>query len=146
MSELATTPGGGTSADGGDPSRSGEGMPRNYLRACLLLILAEGPAHGYDMAEQLARLGLGTVDKGGMYRTLRIMEEEGLVTSGWEPSRSGPLRRRYRITPAGHAWQAGWAGAVRNGQAFAAVYLRRYERARRALPPPGTGTRDSPAA
>ena len=79
-----------------------------------------------------------------MYRTLRTMEEEGLVDSGWEASPSGPLRRRYRITPEGHAWQAGWAEAVRNGQAFAALYLRRYGRARRTLPPPGAGTRDSP--
>lgn len=144
MSQLATTP--RAARGGADPFRSGVGMPRNYLRACLLLILAEGPAHGYDMADQLGRLGLGVIDKGGMYRSLRTMEDEGLVGSGWEPSRAGPLRHSYRIAPEGQAWLESWAEAVRNGQAFAALYLRRYQRARQTLPPPGTGTRSSPAA
>lgn len=141
MSQPATT-----SAYVGDPSRSGDGMPRNYLRACLLLILAEGSAHGYDMTDQLGRLGLGGIDKGGMYRTLRALEEERLVSSGWEPSPSGPLRRRYRISDEGRAWLDGWADSVRSGQAFAAGYLRRYERVRRSLSAPPARTRRSPAA
>ena len=134
------------SAYRGDPSRAGDGMPRNYLRACLLLILAEGSAHGYDMTVQLNRLGLGGVDKGGMYRTLRVLEEDGMVSSGWEASPSGPLRRRYRITSEGRTWLAGWAESVRIGQAFAAGYLRRYERVRRSLSAPPSRTRRSPAA
>lgn len=84
MSQRATSP------DTGDQTRGSDGMPRNYLRACLLLILAEGPAHGYEMVDQLGDLGVGSVDKGGMYRTLRTMEEDGLVASGWEPSQNGP--------------------------------------------------------
>ena len=133
-----------TTTDGGvDRSRTGDGMPRYYLRACLLLILAEMPAHGYDMAERLGRFGLGAVDKGGMYRTLRVMEEEGLVTSGWEQSPTGPLRRSYHITDDGRGWLETWAEGVRNGQVFAAVYLRRYQRVRRTLP---AGVTSSPAA
>ena len=114
-----------------DVPRSGDGMPRNYLKACLLLILSETSAHGYDLADQLGRLGLGAVDKGGMYRTLRTMEDEGLLASAWERSQTGPLRRRYRVTAEGRSWLEAWTAAVRSGQAFAALYLRRYERARR---------------
>lgn len=141
MSQLAAT-----SAYGADLSRSGDGMPRNYLRACLLLILAESPAHGYDMTDQLGRLGLGAIDKGGMYRTLRALEEERLVSSGWEVSPSGPLRRRYRISDVGRAWLEGWSESVRTGQAFAAGYLRRYERVRRTLVAPPARSRRPPAA
>ncbi len=135
-----------TNHDRGDQSRGSDGMPRSYLRACLLLILAERPAHGYDMADQLTDLGLGTVDRGGMYRTLRTMEEDGVVVSGWEPSHNGPLRRSYRLTAQGRAWLEAWAEAVRTGQEFAAVYLRRYERARPTLPASGEASRTSPAA
>lgn len=121
-------------------------MPRNYLRACLLLILADGSAHGYDMVSELAALGLAAVDKGGVYRTLRTMDDDGLVTSGWEPSHTGPLRRSYDLTPEGRAWLTSWAEAMRTGQEFAAAYLRRYERARATLPAPGQASRTSPAA
>lgn len=135
-----------TNDDRGDQTRGGDGMPRNYLRACLLLILTDGPAHGYDMADQLTHLGLGAVDRGGMYRTLRTMEDDGLVASGWEPSHNGPLRRSYELTPEGRAWLTAWAEAVRSGQEFAATYLRRYEGARPALVAPRPAARTSPAA
>lgn len=129
-----------------DHPRGGDGMPRNYLRACLLLILTEGPAHGYDMVNELAALGLSAVDRGGMYRTLRAMEDDGLVASGWEPSQNGPLRRSYDLTPQGRAWLEAWAEAVRSGQALAATYLRRYEVACGALEAPRPASRTSPAA
>ena len=134
-----------TNVDHGDHARS-DGMPRNYLRACLLLILGESPAHGYEMADQLAGLGLGVVDKGGMYRTLRGMEEDSLVESGWEPSHNGPQRRSYRVTQAGRAWREPWTHAMRDGQTFAAAYLRRYERNRATLPQRDADSRTSPAA
>ena len=38
-----------------------------------------GRAHGYDMVPEL---GLGVVDRGGMYRILRAMEDDHLVASG----------------------------------------------------------------
>ena len=30
--------------------------PRNYLHVCLLLLIAESPAHGYDIVERLSDL------------------------------------------------------------------------------------------
>jgi len=57
------------------------GMPRNYLRPCLLLLLAEGTSHGYELLEQVAALGLGRVDPGRVYHCLRAMDEDGLVRS-----------------------------------------------------------------
>ena len=41
------------------------GLPRNFLRACLLLLIGEQPAHGYDLLEQIPRLGIPHVDPGG---------------------------------------------------------------------------------
>ena len=84
--------------------------PRQYLRPCLLLLLAESTAHGYDLLEKLREFGLER-DAGGLYRTLRAMEHEGLVVSEWEVSAAGPDRRTYRLTPRGrerlHAWTRG---------------------------------------
>ena len=77
-------------------------LPRHYLRPCLLLLLAEGPSHGYELLDQVRALGLRGAEAGGLYRCLRMMEKEEIVRSWWEPSQAGPARRTYRLTAAGH--------------------------------------------
>jgi poly-beta-hydroxybutyrate-responsive repressor len=103
------------------------GLPRNYLRASLLLLIAESPAHGYDLLEQIKELGLSSVDPGGLYRALRVMEQDGLVASWWEHSSAGPARRSYRLTADGVEWLHAWAGALREGRRYLTAYLARYD-------------------
>lgn len=76
-------------------------LPRNFLRPCVLLLLRESPAHGYDLLERLPAFGFERQDPGGLYRALRALEDEGLVHSAWESSDQGPDRRIYDITRAG---------------------------------------------
>lgn len=76
-------------------------LPKNFLRPCLLLLLHEAPAHGYDLRERLRPLGFGRDDPGRLYRALRGLESSGLVRSSWEASSGGPDRRMYELTPAG---------------------------------------------
>ena len=76
-------------------------LPRNFLRPCVLLLLRESPAHGYDLLERLEAFGFQGSDPGGLYRALRTLEEEGLVHSAWERSLAGPDRRIYQITARG---------------------------------------------
>jgi PadR family transcriptional regulator PadR len=103
------------------------GLPRNYLRASLLLLIGESPAHGYDLLEQTGHLGLRNVDPGGLYRTLRVMEKDGLVVSAWEHSSAGPARRTYRLTSEGIDWLHAWAGALRESHRYLSAYLGRYD-------------------
>jgi poly-beta-hydroxybutyrate-responsive repressor len=79
----------------------GECEPRNFLRPCLLLLLQERPAHGYDLVERLHTSLIDDTDAAGVYRTLRAFEREGLVRSSWCTSASGPARRTYALTGAG---------------------------------------------
>jgi poly-beta-hydroxybutyrate-responsive repressor len=76
-------------------------LPKSFLRPCVLLLLREHPAHGYDLLERLRPFGFSGHDPGGLYRTLRGLERDGLVRSGWEPSQSGPDRRIYDLTRTG---------------------------------------------
>ena len=76
-------------------------LPRNFLRPCVLLLLRESPAHGYDLMERLRAFGFSGADPGNLYRALRGLEAEGLVHSAWEPSTAGPDRRIYEITRSG---------------------------------------------
>ena len=76
-------------------------LPRSFLRPCILLLLREAPAHGYDLLERLTTFGFTRSDPGGLYRALRALETEGLVRSAWEPSEAGPDRRIYTLTRTG---------------------------------------------
>ena len=77
------------------------GLPRAYLRPCLLLALSGGPSHGYELLDKVREMGLRVAEAGGLYRTLRAMEHDELVRSWWEPSQSGPARRTYSLTDHG---------------------------------------------
>lgn len=102
-------------------------LPRNFLRPCLLMLLSEQTAHGYDLMEQLPELGVAHADPGGLYRTLRAMEQEGLVTSWWEPSDAGPARRTYAVTEEGQDWLHAWAGSLREVSRVLEHFVKRYE-------------------
>lgn len=103
------------------------GLPRNFLKPCILLILTDDDCHGYEMLGRLAEFGLAETDPGGLYRTLRTMEREGLVTSHWETSNAGPARRTYRITEEGLEWLHAWAGALKESQRHVSRFLATYE-------------------
>jgi PadR family transcriptional regulator PadR len=76
-------------------------LPKNFLRPCLLLLLHESPAHGYELRERLRPLGFNRDDPGRLYRALRALEAAGLVRSAWQSSSGGPDRRTYQLTRAG---------------------------------------------
>ena len=81
----------------------GEGLPRRFLPAFLLLSLSsEGTSYGYELYETVRSLGL-SVDLAAVYRGLRSMQQRDLVTSTWVPSTSGPDRRLYSLTDSGRS-------------------------------------------
>lgn len=103
------------------------GLPRNFVRPCVLLLLAEVPTHGYELLTEMTGLGVDRTDAGGLYRSLRAMEQEGLVRSWWEPSEAGPARRTYELTDEGRDWLHAWAGTLREVRRLLGRYLDRYE-------------------
>ena len=95
----------------GDCQCSG-GQPKNFVLPCLLLLLREGPAHGYDLVDRLAPFGFSS-DPPVVYRNLRRMEADGLVESSWDTSGKGPARRVYQLTDRGVSRLDAWTIAVR---------------------------------
>lgn len=80
----------------------------------ILLILADGPRHGYAIMRALRTDPVEPLPIGPatLYRTLKEMEEQGFisVSDGPEDS-SGPPRQYYAITASG--MRAGSAESVR---------------------------------
>ncbi len=87
-----------------------KGKIERFIEPCLLLLLAEKPAHGYELMDNLEQFDFDTrcQDPGQIYRYLRRMESEGLVISAWDPGGTGPARRSYSITEDGLSLLTAW--------------------------------------
>lgn len=115
-------------ASAADHCRCDGGQPKNFARPCLLLLLAEAPAHGYELMERLIPFGLQLNDPATIYKTLRGMEQEGLVTSEWELSSRGPARRVYSLTPEGRELLGTWVFTLEQNREILSQFLGRYRR------------------
>ena len=83
---------------------------RLVLRPALLLLLAEGDSHGYELIDQLEQIGFDSevFDSSIIYRDLRDMEDMGLIQSTWDEDSKGPKRRVYQVNDEGLARLKGW--------------------------------------
>jgi DNA-binding PadR family transcriptional regulator len=89
------------------------GRRGRWLEPFLLLLVAEGEAHGYALIARLNELGVAPdgVDVGTVYRTLREFEAEGLVQSAWTTEDGAP-RRDYRLAADGRHALDEWAAVM----------------------------------
>lgn len=82
------------------------------IQPAILAALAEGPSHGYRIAERIGEMPnvIGEKpDVSGVYRFLKNMESKGLVVPSWETPDQGHAKRLYQITAAGEKCLARWA-------------------------------------
>lgn len=112
-------------------------VTERLIQAQLLLLLAEKPAHGYELIQRLneADFTNGEVDVATVYRNLRRMDQEGLLTSRWEAGPAGPARRLYTLTPRGRQVLKAWAAGVSQEKERLENFLRRYQDYERGLDP-----------
>lgn len=83
--------------------------------AALAALLYAG-GYGYDLRRTILEMSEGEVDAdvGGLYRTLRRMEDEGSVVSRWHEGETGPSRREYELTGQGVELAEQWIEALRS--------------------------------
>jgi len=103
------------------------GQPKNFLRPCVLLLLKESPAHGYDLLERVRAFDLNS-DAGGMYRLLRALEREGFVRSWWESGANGRDRRTYALTLLGEESLVAWGATLEESRRALVLFAKRLGR------------------
>ncbi len=83
-----------------------------------LAALLQAGGYGYDMRRSILEMTNGEVDVdvGGLYRSLRRLEEEGAVVSRWCEDGVGPRRREYELTQQGIEMAEQWLDALRARQ------------------------------
>ena len=91
-------------------------------------LLAHGPRSSRELAQAT------NVDERNLYRLLRGLEREGLVTSSWDVGAGGPARRVYQLTPAGTRLLKAWATALASTGQVIATFLARFDQKQRRRP------------
>jgi len=115
-------------ASGCRPCAPGSARALARLEPWLLLLLAEKPTHGYELLERLKALpDAPSADRGHLYRTLRRLEEHGLVTSTWQIPQAGPARHTYTLTTSGLQALDAWTDHIRAARARLEGFLERRE-------------------
>ncbi len=93
---------------------TGKSLPR-LLRPGIMAFLAQREAHGYQIAQHLSGMQMfegREPDHPGVYRTLKEMADEGLVTASWETGDSGPAKRVFALTEPGKACLETWLATL----------------------------------
>lgn len=89
---------------------SGSTLDR-LIQPMILTILAQEDLYGYKIVQRIA---LSPMFKGqkpdgtGVYRSLRGLEQRGLIVASWSLTDSGPAKRNYHITDEGVECLAHW--------------------------------------
>jgi PadR family transcriptional regulator PadR len=85
--------------------------------------------HGYELIDRLPEVAgaESRVDVGNLYRLLRGLEDEGVVTSEWSADLPGPAKRTYELTDEGRRLLDRWAESLREAQGVLSKFLERYE-------------------
>ncbi|AXN41285.1 poly-beta-hydroxybutyrate-responsive repressor [Peribacillus butanolivorans] len=99
---------------------------KNFIMPFILLLLSGFSLHGYELIQKLQNFGFQTLDQGNLYRLLRKLEQDNLVSSEWDTTGSGPAKRKYSITDAGVAYLRTHATHLENYQSMLDQFFRMY--------------------
>ena len=98
-----------------------------FIEPAALLALRDGPSHGYDLAEAVGDvIGVARVDYGNLYRLLRALEADAVVTSEWNDDLPGRSKRVYQLTPQGAELLDAWAAALEATEERLTSFLETY--------------------
>lgn len=74
---------------------------KGVLEGCILAIIKQGPAYGYELSVKLHEFGLTDISEGSIYPILLRLQKENLIEGHMQASPSGPKRKYYHLTESG---------------------------------------------
>mgnify|MGYP001009140892 CR=1 FL=1 len=106
-----------------------QGRMAKFMEPCLLLLLRGQRSHGYELMETLSFFGFegSSSDMATLYRTLRQLEDAGVVSSEWEEGSQGPRKRVYELTKDGLLLLDNWASVIKQNKDRLIRFLETYE-------------------
>jgi DNA-binding PadR family transcriptional regulator len=104
-------------------------MPRRFLLPSIMLLLAEGPSHGYALLEKLVELGVAEkrLPLPLVYRDLLQLESKRLAGFSFaKPEGRGPARKVYHLTNKGWKELGSWSESMKDLKKFVDEFQSRY--------------------
>jgi len=103
--------------------------PQRYVQPSLLMALRQGSSYGYQLIQDIAEYGFMRDEPppGMIYRHLRQMDEEGLVSSSWDAEGDGPAKRVYAVTPEGLEVLDAWIRHMEKQRDRIDAFIKRYQ-------------------
>ena len=94
----------------------GSKRAERYIQSSILMALKIRSSYGYELIKGISQFGFveGQAPPGMIYRHLRALEENGLVSSEWQTEGAGPAKRVYHLTPEGKEVLEFWIGYMKN--------------------------------
>jgi PadR family transcriptional regulator len=77
-------------------------LRRGTVEYCVLALLRDGERYGFELVRELSENAGLVTSEGTIYPLLTRLRKDQLVNTTWRESESGPPRRYYRLTEAGH--------------------------------------------
>ena len=97
-----------------------------FVEPAVLLVLRDTSAYGYDIAVEVESIVGDRIDHGNLYRLLRGLEEDGLVSSQWRDDLPGRSKRTYQLTDEGKLVLAEWSKALKRTSRDISAFLKHY--------------------
>ena len=109
--------------------QSGSKKSERYIQPSILMALKYKPSYGYELIKEISRFGFveGQAPPGMIYRHLRDMEDNGLVSSEWETEGAGPAKRVYQLTMEGGEVLDYWIGYMKKQAQRLQGFIEQYE-------------------
>jgi PadR family transcriptional regulator PadR len=85
-------------------------LRRGVLEYCVMALVRDEESYGFDIVRALSAAGNLLTSEGTIYPLLGRLRRDGLVTTTWRESASGPPRRYYRLTADGRRALDAFAG------------------------------------
>lgn len=99
-----------------------------HTPAFVLLFLAEEPSYGLELQNKIdAVLAKNTIDCAAIYRTLKNLENTGMVKSSWDTSETGPAKKYYSITEKGLMKLAEYNEDIQSRIANLRFFIQKYQ-------------------
>jgi poly-beta-hydroxybutyrate-responsive repressor len=107
-----------------------QGKRERYIQPCVLMSLYLKPSYGYELIQTIPSYGFveGPAPPGMIYRHLRRLEEDGLVSSEWETPGTGPAKRVYQITAEGTEVLCIWVEYMERQAGKLESFVRQYKK------------------
>ncbi|MFJ6866740.1 PadR family transcriptional regulator [Streptomyces termitum] len=84
-------------------ARAAAQLRKGVMEYCVLALMRDRPRYGVELLHALGESGALATSQGTVYPLLSRLRRDGLVTTTWQESASGPPRRYYALTDGGRA-------------------------------------------